>query len=312
MSNGLRREFLKAFDQFWMTESDLRMLDVIRRLFGVLLICNIALLWVDRHQFFGAGSYLPADAARGVVDPDTFNLYNFFSDDPATITGAMLVLFLCGVLLIFGFVPRFVAFVTLVVLGLVHHSNMMLFDSEDSVFRLFAFFLVFAPPWHQLRESAGHEDAQIGTIPRFPVWPIRLFQLQVCIIYFCTAIQKSDGSQWLDGTAVYYAMRLDDATKFQLPEMITESLTWAKWLTWSTLFFEFAFPILVWFRKLRWPCLVVAVAFHIGAELTLNLHLFHWIMLLGLLSFVEYEELQAARNWLPWRWRNRQTTTESG
>ncbi|MEZ5942044.1 MAG: HTTM domain-containing protein [Planctomycetaceae bacterium] len=287
------QQIRQVFDLFWMSPADLRMLDVMRRFYGELVIVCSAILWLDHRTFFGAGSLLPADAARGVVDPDVFTVYSFLPDHPLSVALFLLLSMICGGLLIAGIYPRITAGITLFLLTGVHHSNMMLFDAEDTVFRLFAFFFIFAPPWRELKEAPttlSPERPHAG----FPAWPIRLFQLQFCLIYLCAGIQKSNGAEWIDGTAVYYTLRLDDMTGCHLPGFIAESLAWSKFFTWGTLAFELLVPFLIWNRWLRWPCIVLAMLFHLGMEYAFNLHLFHPIMLVGLLSFVRYDELQRA------------------
>ena len=283
--------FRHRFDGFWMKPHDLRILDVIRRGYGLLLILNVALLWPDRHRFFGAGSWVPPDVGRQVVDPDTFDLYCYLPGHPAIITAVLLLLGSCGVCFIAGAYTRFCAALTLLLLTSVNHANVMLFDSEDVVFRLFAFFFIFVPSWPRLKEAAAADESSPQALV-YPAWPLRFFQLQLCIIYLAAGIQKSDGPEWIDGTAVYYALRLDDMTKFPLPDFMTEKIVWSRLLSWSTVGFEILFPFLVWIQRLRWPCLVAAFGFHLGTEYALNLHLFHPIMMLGLISFVKYEEWQ--------------------
>ena len=286
----------QSFDDFWMKPGDLRILDPLRRAYGFLLILNVSLLWLDRHQFFGTDSWVPTEMRRKIVDPDTFDLYSFFPGAPWVITLTLLVLALSGIGLIFSFYPRTLAALTLFLLTSIHHANVMLFDSEDVVFRLFAFFLIFVPSWSKLKDST--ETLTAMTTPTtsassFPSWPRRLFQLQVCLIYLAAGIQKSNGEEWLDGSAIYYALRLDDMTLFQLPEGMTEKMAWSRLLSWSTLTFELLFPFLVWIQRLRWPCLIFAAGFHLGTAYALNLHLFHPIMLVGLLAFVEFTEWQS-------------------
>jgi len=199
--------------------------------------------------------------------------------------------------MLIGWFPRIAALITLLLLICVQHANIMLFDGEDVVFRLFAFFLIFVPPWRDLQPDKHRDTSE--TSPRgYPAWPLRLFQLQFCLIYFCTAIQKSNGLEWLDGTAVYYTLRLDDLTKFSLPSAIAESASWLKFLTWSTLVFEFSVPFLIWWRRAKWFCIVFGILFHLSVDYAMNLHLFHWIMIVGLLSFVRYDELQAIGRWI--------------
>ena len=41
--------------------------------------------------------------------------------------------------------------------------------------------------------------------------------------------------------------------------------------------------------------LLLAFALHLAIDYTMNLFLFHWIMMLGLVSFLEYDELPGRR-----------------
>ena len=57
-------------------------------------------------------------------------------------------------------------------------------------------------------------------------------------------------------------------------------------LTWGTLVFEILLPVALWIPRIRWPVLTVTVLFHLSLEYSMNLFLFHWLMLVGLLPFV--------------------------
>lgn len=287
---------MAAVDQFWMRPTDLRMLDVLRRCYGGLLILWSFWFWRDSHLFFGEGSWLPERAARDVVDSDVWMLYSLVPETPFYVNSALLLLALGGLALMAGIVPRLAAAVSFLLLVAIQHANNMLVDSEDAVFRLFAFYLIFVPPSDQLGPIPSSDEASGPAEWRFPAWPLRLFQLQICLIYACTAIQKSDGSEWLDGSALYFVFRLDDSAKYPLPALITESIGLLKLMTWSVLAFEFLAPVLLWFpstRRIMWG---VAVCFHLLTHYAMNLHLFHGIMLTGLLSFLRYEEWVALRD----------------
>ena len=54
---------------------------------------------------------------------------------------------------------------------------------------------------------------------------------------------------------------------------------------------ELAVPILIWFRETRHSCLLVLLLFHLGNEWTMNLFLFHWVMLCGWLAFLTADDL---------------------
>ena len=59
-----------------------------------------------------------------------------------------------------------------------------------------------------------------------------------------------------------------------------------KALTWSTLALELALPVVMWLPRTRLIAVVVAGLFHLSIDYTMNLFLFHPIMLIGLLAFV--------------------------
>ena len=78
--------------------------------------------------------------------------------------------------------------------------------------------------------------------------------------------------------------------------------------TWSALAIEAALPILLWFRPTRRPAIVAGIGLHLAIEASMNLFLFEWIMILGLLSFVRPEEWRF-RTWLPVRDHSHQART---
>ncbi len=298
-------DLVRVVDHFWMSPADLRILEVMRRLFGVIIILKVALLWPDRHLFFGSGGYLPPDAAKKALDQDAWNLYSFAPDSPWTITVALSLLIVTGVAMVIGKGTRIAAIVAFLLLVAVDHANNLIIDGEDTVIRLFAFYFIFAPSWRQLKQARCNSEAA-GAAESFPIWPLRLFQIQVCLIFLATAIHKSNGAEWLDGTALYFILRLDDFTRFHLPEWATDSLFLIKVATWGVLMFEFALPLLIWLPRLRWPCLIVAFVFHLATDYAMNLHLFHWVMLIGWLAFVRFEDVERLFSFLRYRRRSRE------
>ncbi|RLS56737.1 MAG: hypothetical protein DWH91_05925 [Planctomycetota bacterium] len=304
MPTDIRSSWWTAVDNFWMQPSDLRMLGVLRRCYGVLLVIWTVWMGIDRQLFFGQSTWLPAEASRFVVDPDVWSLYSLVPDTQFYVTTTLLLLALCGIALTAGIRPRITAAACFLLLVATQHANNMLIDSEDAVFRLFAFYLIFVPPSDQLQMFGPESLANSPSVHRFPAWPLRLFQIQMCLIYGCSAIQKSDGIEWIDGTALYYVFRLDDSVKFPMPAFLTESLILLRMMTWCVLAFELLAPVLLWWAPTRRATLVVAVSFHLLTHYSMNLHLFHGIMLTGLLSFLKYEEWESLKGRVQ-RWFSR-------
>jgi hypothetical protein len=80
--------------------------------------------------------------------------------------------------------------------------------------------------------------------------------------------------------------------RFPVPMALLDSIPFLQAMTWSTLAIEIALPILVWFRPTRVPTLVVAIAFHLSIDYTMNVFLFQWVMILGWLSFLATTDLR--------------------
>jgi hypothetical protein len=204
-----------------------------------------------------------------------------------------LLLLVQTVALLVGFLARFQAACVFVWLVSFYHRNQLIFDGEDTVFRLFCFYLILLPigdhyavdSWWKRRRSGSSEQP-----PVHPIWPLRLVQIQWTLIYLSSAMEKFNGPEWLDGTALYYVSRLDDMFgKFPVPAVLFDSMIAIKLMTWSVLTLETLVPIGLWIKPTRTAAVMLAAAFHLATDYTMNLFLFHWIMLVGLLSFIPSE-----------------------
>jgi len=289
MKSPSLRSCYSAIDRFLMSPGDLRILNVIRPLFGIVLVINLWFIWPDRHLFFSAEGLIP-DNIYPEFSSTSWKLTTFL---PRTTWGVdlyFLALFSALASLIVGFYSRLSALVVFVLLAGLQNSNTLIFDGEDTMFRLFAFFLIFAPGPKEIRAAGlpGRQESE-----PYPIWPLRLFQFQVGLMFFACALQKLRGEVWADGTAMYYVFRLYDFYRVPVPAIITENLMVLKFLTWAVLMLELAAPILIWFKETRRTTLVILILFHLGTDLTLNLMMFHWVMITGWLSFATYDDFRA-------------------
>ena len=81
---------------------------------------------------------------------------------------------------------------------------------------------------------------------------------------------------------------------------------WSWKLAFALVFISPVWEIVRWLYRGADPLnLVVAIVFHLCIEYSMNLFLFHWIMILGLLSFAEFSELR-------WPRRTRSPVIEPG
>lgn len=257
------------WNAFFFAARDPRMGSVIRIGYALLLLVNLACWAPNLERWFGDAGVLPAEAARHVAGLPSLVAY--------------LPLWVCFGLLVAhtialgaGFYPRVQAVCVLLWLTQFDNRNVAIIDGEDTVLRLFAFYLALLPTDRK-------------SVP----WALRLFQIQLGVIYLSSAIEKTWGHDWTNGHALYYTARLDDwFGKLPVPGFVFDS-TFA---TYSVLAIEWLLPLALFHPRTRKWAVAVGIAFHLGIEWTMNLFLFHWIMILGLLSFLDFDELVSLRD----------------
>jgi hypothetical protein len=268
-----------------------------RMLYALLLFVNVATWAPDLLLWFGESGVMPYAAGRALGDPDTLTLFAALPRSDLTVQIAYGVLLVHIVLLGLGLFARLQAVGTYVWLLSFQHRHLMLFDGEDTVFRLLGLALIFLPLAHcysldaWLRRRRGRPYPTQGS-----AWALRLVQLQMTTIYASTAWEKLLGDDWLDGTALYYVSRLDDLFgHFPMPAALLESLTALRLMTWSVVAVELTLPLALWIPRTRRLGLLLGLGLHLGIEYSMNLFLFQWVMLLGLLSFTRPEDFAALR-----------------
>lgn len=139
------------------------------------------------------------------------------------------------------------------------------------------------------RTTFGAESAGRGA--RIPAWPLRLMQVQLCVVYVVSGLWKVAGEAWWDGSALVYALDNAAFSRFGLPD-------WA-WLQpvfvvlgISVAWWELLFPLLVaWGRTRRWA-LLYGVVFHLLIFVTMNIGAFAPAMLALYPAFLTGDELR--------------------
>jgi len=135
--------------------------------------------------------------------------------------------------------------------------------------------------------SPKGEDQEEDDEMTWPMWPFRLFQLQICNIYICTCAGKLNGSTWLNGTALYFISYDTDCYGGMFnPDFLFNRMPVLKIMTYAALWIEVTSWIIVWIKPLRWIALTQVTLLHIGIDLSMNMHVFEWLTLLGWCVFL--------------------------
>jgi hypothetical protein len=123
-------------------------------------------------------------------------------------------------------------------------------------------------------------------------------QIQLCVIYLAAVWAKVRGVTWNDGTAVAYALRIDDLARFPLPHFVAESPLIVGLATYATLAVELSLPILVWNRKARPFVLLAGLGMHMSIDYRIMVGFFSYAMIVMYLSFLPPERASAVVLWL--------------
>lgn len=278
---------------FWHKPLRAETLGFFRVVFAAVLITDQLFQYLPNlGTFYGPEGYAP----EGLLDGWLARTWRwgvlFFHTDNMTIIGCLFAgWFAAGVALLLGWRTRVAAFFVWFGAMLFIHRNAILKNSGDDILTFVSFLLIFAP----CNEAFSLDDRrrrrrEYDEGPRYiRPWAVRVFQIQLCTIYFTTGGAKLYGETWWNGTSVHnvlndVSMARWSYAQLPLPYWLTALLTW------GTLLFECGFVFFVLWKPTRKWILYAGLLFHIGIYLTIEV---------GWFSFYSMA-LYAA--WIPSAW----------
>lgn len=289
------RRALAAWDGFWFAPRSSSVLAVVRIGLALVLLAWAVTLGPDLLSFFSSKGILPRQP-----DYATAGQRGSWSLLGATPGSALLLVayavFVGAVVcLLVGFHTRLAA--VLVFCGLVSFTrrNPFVFNSGDLLLRVLAFYLMLAPAGAALSvdrwRKARRGDGQFWEFPARALWPVRLMQIQLSVVYLSTVWAKAGGVTWRDGSAISYALRIHFLNRLPVPDVLSDSLLVSNLLSYATLGLELALAILVWNRRLRPWVLGFGVAFHLAIDYAIRVGFFSYAMFVLYLAFIPPETM---------------------
>jgi hypothetical protein len=292
------RGLVDAWFKFWFAPDTPTPIGLFRIFFG-LLVLDAAIIHIgpDVLDWYGPHGVTSADAVHRYWWLDEPRL-DIFLLVPNTETGVMALwyVFVAAVVcLLIGLWTRAAAVVVTIFLISMDNRQPFAINGGDAMMRLLAGYLIFSEAGaafsvDRLIQRWRNPTFGIESRPKpVPQWGQRMIQVQMAITYWSTFCAKISGAQWIDGTAVYYATRLDDMINH--PMFLYDSLLFCKFLTWYTLLFEGAMFSLIWIRDLRYWVLAGTLVMHLGIDYSINLPVFEWIFMTSFIVFIYPEDL---------------------
>ena len=269
--------------------ADLRSLAVFRIVLALLVLAWLATRATDLSAHYTDQGVLP----RTVLIEDVLNRWAFSLN---LINGEVFfqaLLFGIGMLaalgMLVGYRTRLMTVITWVILLSIQIRNPLVGNAGDELLRMLLFWGMFLP----LGAYWSLDRARKVAAPRLSMHflsfaTVGLF-LQIAFMYWFTALLKT-GPEWrVDGTALYYALSIDQFVTLtgsyllQFPELL-------KYLTFATLGLEALGPVLLFFPFFTGPVrtgvIVAFMGLHFGIWMTMGIGLFPWISAFCMVCFL--------------------------
>jgi vitamin K-dependent gamma-carboxylase-like protein len=278
----------RAWERFWFEPSSVVTIAVVRIAFGLVALGWTASLAPDLASFFSRRGLIPTQPSNrywiGVLSPAAPDWAVY------VVWGVLLVAAAC---LVIGYHSRSASVLVFVGILSFERRNPFIFNAGDVLVRNLAFYVMLAPTgaalsldaWRKVREK-------FWEFPKRSPWVMRLIQVQLSVVYFATVWAKVRGNDWNDGTAVSYALRLDDLARIKVPSFISTNEVLSNLMTFGTLAIEASIAVLVWNRKARPWVLGAGIAMHLAIDLNIMVGFFSMAMFVAYLSFVPPDTME--------------------
>lgn len=272
---------VSRWQSFWFDIRPAYPLGLIRIAFGALMVAWTLSLLPDLRVFFGPNGLMP----RPFLQDGAWSVFALWNSDMALLIG-WCVLLICSVALTLGWHSRLAAVMVFVLVVSLQRRDILVFNSGDVLIRIEALFLAVSPCGAALSLDRRRAVGRFWSAQDRAVWPIRLFQVQLSLIYLTTVYVKLDGNGWRDGSAVSYALRIQDMLIVSAPQWITTDQVLMNIATWGTVMLEIALGVLVWNRLCRPWVLTAGLVMHTMIMVSICIGFFSLAMFVLYLAFV--------------------------
>jgi len=230
--------------------------------------------------FFGANSIVFVEPnSIGFFKDFAFLLYNSESVSLSTY-------FICATLILsllnlfttrFHFITDFLLWFLVINL---HHRIYPALTGGDNLVNQFLFFNCFLSAtfliqtsWKSELKICFHNIALVAII------------IQVCLVYFLSALAKLSDTEWRGGSALIAISQIRHFSLFSSPGSDKTLEPVLIFLNYVVLFYQLLFPVLIWVKRIKKPLLILGILMHVYIAFVMGLVSFGFIMILAYVFF---------------------------
>ncbi len=286
---------VRSFNEWMFGYGSPTTMGLFRAVFCSLVFINLAMVAIDFNSWYTEQGYVPTALL------ERWNGGVFRIDLLAHVTNSSVAAVFYGLTMLaalmtaLGLYTRIASIALLIGVTSLHHRCPDILHSGDTLVRAMLFYIAIAPSGAALsfdrliavrRGTAPAEPADVS------MWPQRMMQIQVAIVYLTTVWHKSFGDWWLNGTATWYPPQLTEFDRFPVPHFFDMQPMIAI-TTYGTLLVELALGTLVFAKPLRKWVIISGLVLHAGIEYRMNIPMFSFIMCSTYMVFYEGRETAA-------------------
>ncbi len=311
-SGELAEEFGHRWNRFWFAPTDPLPCSVLRIIVGALAACHFAFMGPSLSTWFASDGALSPPAVAEILNQSgggsSFHL-SYLNYIPAstglTIVHALAIIF--ALAFAAGLFTRISGVLTLVAMLSYVHRVPQIAGHIEPVLSFLLAYLSLAPSGAYFsldqRLFGTSKKSPLGTFLAGSTQPslvanlsLRLIQVHVAMFYAMMGLTKLYGDAWWQGSAVWVLLAqteshtLDASGLRRAGEMGEYALNF---LAHTIVYFELAFPVLIWTRLARPVLLALSIVVWLTLIVVTGHLLFGLLMLATGLAFVPAQKLRS-------------------
>ncbi len=189
---------------------DLRAMAIFRIAIALLILVDLSLRLTDLEAFYTEKGVLPL---RGLMNL-SWNDYFFSFHNFAAAWQIQMILFIVNILvvlfLLVGYRTKLFTFLAWLLMVSLHNRNPMILQGGDDLLRLVLFWSIFIP-WGN-RFSVDALRFKFDSKNEYTSMAIAALIIQILFVYFFSALAKTSDEWGYAGSAIFYALSLDQIT----------------------------------------------------------------------------------------------------
>lgn len=196
---------------------------------------------------------------------------------------------------ILGIWPRLMMILAYVSTMNIYNLSGVILDGGNNLSQLLLFYMM-------LVNTSGRPSGPgwLGTFTRaLSNGAFIMCRLQIAIVYLTAGLLKLQGHLWQNGMALYYLFQSETYGHPWIAQIMRKWPMFSLIGTYTTLAFQYLFPLGIWLRRWRKPLIIVGCTIHLGIAFGMGLFTFGLVMCVSYISFFPEDWSERVLQYMP-------------